>query len=221
MLDTNDAIGTRLGQIMDESTRLVRAAWLAALAYVVVLTGVGIVVDQMSELNASNLIFSVISIAMGYVLTVQLLREGGLVPSGLASGFGGYFGTSILSGLGIALGFLLVIIPGLVLFVRWSPAYGYVLGEGEGVTDALGKAWAATGAHFWPLLLAFLPAIALSIGGVVIYVLGSNEDGTMTLAASAFANLGITLGAVAITAVGIASYALLRDRGDALAEVFA
>jgi hypothetical protein len=52
-------------------------------------------------------------------------------------------------------------------------------------------------------------------------VLASNDDGTITLAASAFANLGITLGGVAITVVGIAAYALLRDRGDALAEVFA
>lgn len=220
-MNTNDTIGKRLGQIMDESTRLARAAWLAALAYVVVLTGVGMFVDQMSDLSASNFIFSAISIAMGFVLTVQLLREGGLVPRGLAGGFGGYFGTALLSGLGIVLGTLLLIIPGLVLFVRWSPAYGYVLGEGEGVTDALGKAWAATGAHFWPLLLAFLPAIALNIGGVVIYILGSNEDGTMTLATSAFANLGITLGGVAITVVGIAAFALLRDRGDELAEVFA
>jgi hypothetical protein len=220
-MNTNDTIGKRLGQIMDESTRLARAAWLAALAYVVVLTGVGMFVDQTSDLSASNFIFSAISIAMGFVLTVQLLREGGLVPRGLAGGFGGYFGTSLLSGLGIVLGTLLLIIPGLVLFVRWSPAYGYVLGEGEGVTDALGKAWAATGAHFWPLLLAFLPAIALTIGGTVIYILGSNDDGTMTLAASAFANLAVTLGAAAITVVGIASYALLRDRGEALAEVFA
>lgn len=220
-MNTNDTIGTRLGQIMDESTRLVRAAWLAALAYVVVLTGVGMFVDQMSDLSASTLIFSVVSFAMGYVLTVQLLREGGLVPRGLASGFGGYFGTSLLSGLGIGLGFLLVIIPGLVLFVRWSPAYGYVMGEGEGVTDALGKAWAATGAHFWPLLLAFLPAIALNIAGVMIYVLGSDDDGTLTLSASTFANLGMTLAGVAITVLGIAAFALLRDRSDALAEVFA
>jgi hypothetical protein len=116
MLDTNDAIGTRLGQIMDEATRLARTAWMAALAYVVVLTGVGMFVDQMSELNASNIIFSVISFGMGYVLTEQLLRQGGLVPRGLAGTFGGYFGMALMSGLAIALGFVLVIVPGLVLF---------------------------------------------------------------------------------------------------------
>lgn len=220
-MNTNDTIGKRLGQIMDESTRLVRAAWLAALAYVVVLTGVGIFADQMSDLSASNFIFSVVSFVMGFVLTVQLLREGGLVPRGLAGGFGGYFGMSLLSGLGIALGIVLVIIPGLVLFVRWSSAYGYMLGEGDGVTEALGRAWEATGAHFWPLALAMLVPVAVNIGAAVSLILGSNEDGSISVPLSVLANGTISVAHVAITVVGVATFALLRDRGDALAEVFA
>jgi hypothetical protein len=220
-MNGNDTVGVRLGQIMDESVRLAQAAWPKGLLYFVVLTALGAFIDQQSNINAGNLMFSLVSFALGYVLTIGMLRDGGLVPNGLAAGFGSYFGASLLSGLGIGLGFLVLIIPGLVLFVRWSPAFGFVLGEGTGVSDALSKAWEQTGAHFWPLALALLPPVAINLGAFAVYILASDEDGSISVPMSVLAN-GITSAAgVAVTAVGLAAYALLRDRSEELADVFA
>jgi hypothetical protein len=223
-MNANDSVGVRLGQIMDESVRLAQAAWPKGLLYVVVVTALGAFIDQQSGVNAGNagnLMFSVVSFALGYVLTISMLRDGGLVPNGLTGGFGSYFGASLLSGLGIGLGFLVLIIPGLVLLVRWAPAYGFVLGEGTGVSEGLSKAWEQTGAHFWPLALALLPPVAINLGAAAIYFLASNEDGFISMPMSLLAN-GITSTAgVAITAVGLAAYALLRDRRDELVDVFA
>ena len=220
-MNTHDSIGTRMGQITDEGVRLSRAAWGTAAAYVAGLTIVGTGVDQMSDIGAGNLVFAVISLALGFLLTVNLLRGGGLAPSGLQAGFGAYFGLALLGGLGMILGVLMLVIPGVVLFVRWSPAYGYALADGLGVSDALGKAWRETAAHFWPLALALLVPLALNVGAGAVYVLASDDNGMIGLPVSVVANAVMSVAGAGITVVGIAAYSLLRDRSEELAEVFA
>lgn len=220
-MNANDAVGTRLGQIIDEAVRLARAAWQTGVLYVAVLSGVGVLIDQLDEVGNANLLFSVFSVALGFLLTVQLLLKGGLVQGAMSNGIGSYFGLSILSALGIIIGFLLLVVPGIVLFVRWLPAYGYVLGEGEGVTDGLGKAWAQTGPHFWPIALALLVPVGINIAALTGFVLGSDEAGMVSLPLSLLANTAISVAGLAITAIGIASYALLRDTSAQIAEVFA
>lgn len=220
-MNSDDSVGQRLGQIMDESVRLARAAWRTAALYVAAMSAMGAVVDQMPDVGAGSLISAVVSIGLGFVLTVNLLRGGGLAPAGLAAGFGGYFGLSLLSSLGMALGLLLLVIPGLVLFVRWAPAYGHVLVDGDGVTEGLGKSWEQTGVHFWPLALALLPPVALNLGAGAVYLLATDEHGLISVPVSVLANGAISAAGAAITVVGIAAYALLRDRRDELAEVFA
>ena len=56
---------------------------------------------------------------------------------------------------------------------------------------------------------------------VTIYTLASDEAGLIPLPVSAIANLVMSVAGAAITAIGIAAYALLRDRTDEIAEVFA
>lgn len=220
-MNVNESVGVRLGQIMDESARLARSAPWAALLYIVVLTALGSFIDQLDDVSAGNLMFGVVSFVLGYVLTIGLLRGGGLIPNGQAAGLGSYFGMSLLSALGITLGLLVLVIPGLVLFVRWAPAFGLVLGEGMGVSQALGKAWEQTGAHFWPLALALLPLVAINLGAVAIYLLAGAEDGSNSVPMSVLANSITSATGVAITVVGLAAYALLRDQSEDIANVFA
>ena len=47
-----------------------------------------------------------------------------------------YIGLTIVSGFGLMLGFLLLIVPGLILLTRWVAAPGYVVGRGAGAIDA-------------------------------------------------------------------------------------
>ena len=214
-MNADDSVGRRLGQMMDESVRLARAAWSTVALYVAAMTAMGAVVDQLPDVGAGSLISAVVSIGLGFVLTVNLLRGGGLAPAGLAAGFGSYFGLSLLSSLGMVLGLLLLVIPGLVLFVRWAPAYGYVLVDGDRVTEGLGKSWAQTGVHFWPLALALLPPVALNLGAGAVYLLATDEQGMISVPVSVLANGAMSAAGAAITVVGIAGYALLRNHAVA------
>lgn len=220
-MNADDAVGTRMGQIIDEAVRLARAAWKTVLLYVAVLGVVGVASDQMEEVSAANLAMSVLNLGLGYALTVQLLRDGGLVKGAMGAGFGSYFGLAILSSLGIALGVVLLVIPGLVLFVRWSPAYGFLLGEGAGVTDAMSTAWEKTGPHFWPIALAMLVPVVINLAAGAVYAIGSDEAGLVNLPLSIIANGAISCAGAAITAIGIAAYSLLHDRSAQMAEIFA
>lgn len=220
-MNADDAVGTRMGQIIDEAVRLARAAWKTVLLYVVVLSVAGVAGDQIEELSAANIAMSVLTLGLGFALTVQLLRDGGLVKGAMGAGFGGYFGLAILSSLGIALGVVLLVIPGIVLFVRWSPAYGFLLGDGAGVTDAMGTAWDKTGPHFWPIALAMLVPVMINLGAGAVYAIGADEAGLVNLPLSIIANGAISCAGAAITAIGIAAYSLLHDRSAQMAEIFA
>ncbi len=220
-MNSNDSVGRRIGIITDASVNLMRAAWWAVAAYMGGLTVVGVVVDQSDDLGGSDIAFAVASLALGYFLTVQLLRSLAPGDGPLKGGFGSYFGLALLSGLGIIFGLVLLIIPGLVLFVRWAPAYGIALDEGRGVTESMSAAWERTRPHFWPIALALLVPVALNIGGGVLLVLAMNDQGTVSLPLSLLSNAIVTAGGASITAVGIAVHALLRDQHDAIAEIFA
>ena len=219
MLDVNDSIGLRLGLITEEALRLARAAWAAMLFYVAALVAIGMVGDQWTDVAGANFAFSVVSTIVGYALTISLLRQGGLTQT--TGGFGTYFGLSILVVLGIALGCVALLIPGLVLFVRWAPAYGFALGDEVGITEGMRLAWERSRGHFAPLAIALLLPVAANLVAVTIYTLASDEAGLIPLPVSAIANLVMSVAGAAITAIGIAAYALLRDRTDEIAEVFA
>lgn len=219
MLDVNDSIGLRTGLITAEALRLARAAWVAMAGYVAALVAIGMGSDQWGDVAGANFAFSIVSTIAGYALTIALLRQGGLAQT--TAGFGTYFGLSILSVLGIAFGLVALVIPGLVLFVRWAPAYGFAMGEGSGVTEGMRLAWECTSGHFIPLAIALLLPVAANLVGITIYTIASDEAGVLPLPVSALTNLVMSLAGAAITAIGIAAYALLRDRTDEIAEVFA
>jgi MFS family permease len=63
---------------------------------------------------------------------------------------------SLLFGLGVALGFIFFIIPGLILAVGWSVFGPAAVVEDIGGSQALGRAWSLTRGRRWPVLGAFL-----------------------------------------------------------------
>lgn len=65
-------------------------------------------------------------------------------------------GFGILFGIGVAIGFILVIIPGLILLTFWSVGAPAIVVEGVGPIDAFGRSWRLVRGQAWPVFGALV-----------------------------------------------------------------
>jgi hypothetical protein len=76
-------------------------------------------------------------------------------------------GASILAAIGIAIGFVLLIVPGLILLTFWSLIVPFIVLAGSGVFEAFGNSWRTVRGYAWRVfgtyVLVFLILIAFSI----------------------------------------------------------
>ena len=163
----------------------------------------------------------IVGVVIAYGLTVSLLKLTGS-PSSLEQKprVGAYIGLSLLAGLGILLGLIVLVLPGLFLATRWMLAAPALLAEGVGVTDSLGKSWRAT-ARAWPLLLVaqlllfVLPVVAIAM------IFASGADDTVALIPSIVVNALLNSWSMASVVLSVAVYRLVSDDDTVLADVFA
>jgi len=85
-------------------------------------------------------------------------------------------GASILAGIGIAIGLILLIVPGLVLLTFWSLIVPFIVLGGSGVFEAFGNSWRTVRGYAWRVfgtyVLVFLILIAFEIVlGLILSVL--------------------------------------------------
>lgn len=78
-------------------------------------------------------------------------------------------GFGILFGLGVTIGFILLIVPGLILITFWSVGAPAIVVEGIGPVDAFGRSWRLVRGNAWPVFGALLVVLLIVIGiGVVL-----------------------------------------------------
>lgn len=149
--------------ILGETAALLAEAFVYVLALVVVLAGlstagqIGGAIDSEqiwgfgftfeTDTTAWGLMAALVAIVVQFVgcyfvLARMLELRGRLVAEGTR--IWPYVGLSILTGIGTLLGFVALILPGVILMVRWSAAPGFLIGSGTGVTEAMSKSWDAT-----------------------------------------------------------------------------
>jgi len=159
-----------------------------------------------------------VSMVATYLLLARFLAIRGRLRMG-GGRFWHYLGMAILSVIAMVLGLLLLVVPGIILLVRWSAASGFVIGAGERVTGSLSASWAATRGHGWAI---FLSAVIL-IGGILACygVVGTVFDfaGAQVLEAiSAFVEAAAS---GMFAALGVAIYCIVHDDARELSDVFA
>lgn len=96
---------------------------------------------------------------------------------------GALIGAGILAGLGIALGFVLLVVPGLVLLTWWAVVAPVVVMERPAITAALGRSRALVRGNGWPVfgvlaLLVILQALLGAVIGALIGGLGGSGIGS-------------------------------------------
>lgn len=72
-------------------------------------------------------------------------------------------GFGILFGLGVGIGFLLLIVPGLILLTFWSVGAPAIVVEGIGPIDAFGRSWKLVRGNAWPVFGTLLVVLLITI----------------------------------------------------------
>lgn len=138
----------------------------------------------------------------------------------------------LLSGIGIALGAMLLIVPGMLLYVLWSVAAPSLVEERLGPVEALERSRELTSGARWPifgLLLILLVAYLLVSVGFALIGLKSPAFGAPPALGSADIAMNLISSTVTPAVVGVVHtslYVELREwkdgpRGEVLADIFA
>ena len=85
----------------------------------------------------------------------------------------------ILAGLGIVVGLILLIVPGLYLLARWSMIAPAIILENVSATESFSRSHALVRGRAWPVfgILIVLFVINVIVGGVVVNVAGGIAEG--------------------------------------------
>ena len=159
-----------VGPLLGHAWALTVANWRRVAIALLILCVPGVLIDVYAKDQAVNSIMGFVSIFMQFWCTAGLLEDlNRRAPE--AGGFVSVFVVGLFSTVAILIGLVLLIIPGVILLVRWSIAVPIVVSEGGGASSALGESWERTSEGFWPILgvlaLTYIPVaaiVALSAG---------------------------------------------------------
>ncbi|MBD58723.1 MAG: hypothetical protein CL808_01190 [Citromicrobium sp.] len=169
----------------------------------------------------------VVFVIASYLLLTQMMAAMGR-PMRAGSRFWSFVGMSILALIGTMIGFVLLIIPGIILMVRWSAANGFVLTGEHGITGSLGASWEATDGHggsiFGAGLLLWIGLAVLSsvVLGVAMAGWGGTGGSFSPLFGVAMTISGFTeaFGNAVSFAFSIAVFHLVAPADTSVADVF-
>lgn len=83
-----------------------------------------------------------------------------------------YIVATILFFLGVGIGLLLLIIPGIFLMIRWGMYPFLMVDKGLGPIEALKTSWHMTRGHGWNLFLFYVLAMLISVLGLIALGVG-------------------------------------------------
>ncbi len=161
---------------------------------------------------------TVLSVLASYFLLAAMLQSRGRLPSS-DTRILAYVGLTILSTLGMMVGFLLLIIPGIIILVRWSAAPAFLLSVRTGIVESLGRSWEATSGAGWAIFLAGL-ILAIGYGILVGIFVGFGELGGFSTISTIFASFLDVAGSAFSLAFTVAVFSLVHNDSEAIGEVF-
>lgn len=174
--------------------------------------------------------FAVIAMLVGGIagFVAQYWLIAGMTRGTVSPGFGRfwpYLGISILYGLALVLGFVLLIVPGIILMVRWVPLLPAVIDRESGAMNAFSDSFDLTRGHSWSVFGAGLIVViglmvaSAVVGGVAVGI-GTVLGGVGTVFAAAVGSIAEQLANVVGLAFCVGAYHLLRGEDVTVAEVF-
>jgi hypothetical protein len=127
-------------------------------------------------------------------------------------------GAGILAGIGVAIGFILIIVPGLFLLTIWAVVAPSIVAERKGVFEAFGRSRELVKGHGWQVfgVIVVLFLLQLVVGGIIQAIFRSASD---SFASFAIADLvvRVLIGPLAALAAAVMFFELKRLHGESVA----
>lgn len=216
---TNPSGGTYgsfdLGRVIQRTFKAIQQNWAIFTIASVILVGVPTLLqtygmsNQMYGFDATNFLITaagwILWIVGSYMLQGMVVKVSVNGLNGKAMGFGAAFeagiklflpllGLGIVVGLGTMLGFILLIVPGIIVAVMWSAATGALVVEGRGIFESLQRSRDLTRGYRWPIfglaviymVVSFV--IGMLVGGIGMATGGSFLDGSTNMAVNMATN---------------------------------
>lgn len=140
-----------------------------AFAYsILIVTGVGYDVTTTlypDAVIAANFVFMATNLVIQAWTTLAILRLAGAdTPPSARLRVASVFGVGLIYGLGVGLGLLLLILPGIYVAARWFVAVPILLAEDVSASEALSASWDRT-EQYW------LSCAILAVGAFIVQLL--------------------------------------------------
>ncbi|MCK0128625.1 glycerophosphoryl diester phosphodiesterase membrane domain-containing protein [Erythrobacter sp. F6033] len=180
------------------------------------------ITEKMLAMGAGVVIIYIVAFLISIVLIYWLYAA--LMARDPSPGFGRFWpwlGIYLLAILGIGLGILLLIVPGIILIVRWSLALPLVIEGKLPAMDTFGESWEKTSGHSWSI---FGAAVILAISIFIVSAVLGGFTGLLSgfssipiIVASAIAD---SVASAIFIGLAIAIYRLSSDPAEEMMEVF-
>jgi hypothetical protein len=126
---------------------------------------------------------------------------------------GAVIAASLLVGLVVGIGFILLVIPGVIFLTLLAVVIPVVVIENKGATEAMSRSWNLAKGHFWHVLGTIV--VAAIIAGVVGGAIGA-IGGSSWFLGWIFGSIGQIIAAPFSALVAVLLYLDLRTRSEAL-----
>ena len=214
----------KIGAIIDKTLGVLERAAVPALIYFAALTVINCAITYFTlamiaplQALAIGLLKMVVGIVAGYLLLDAMVRKTGLRSGKGQDTFLTFFGLSLLSGVAVLVGMLLLIIPGLFLIARWSIAQPLVVARGDGVMQAFGESWERTRGNEFQILIAML---ALLVTFIAIVIAGTALFEKTDIIGIVVGQIGSSAMSAVSLAMGVALYGLIVGAQKDVAATF-
>jgi len=203
----------KIGVIIDKTFGVLEHSARAALLYVAALSAVTIsftyytleMTAVKQQLIGAGVTF-LVGIIAGYLVLEAMLRATGLRTRDGDAVFFSYLGLTILSTLGVMLGFILIVLPGIFLMIRWMMAPAILVGRGVSPTKALGESWERTRGNEFSI---FGAAFTILIAMIIIRIVSSALFDDKNLVGIIVTQIAANTTSLVIQAMGVALYGMI------------
>ena len=210
-----------VGTILDKMFAVIERSLAVSLIYFVALSALNLalgyyllgVIAPLPQLGSAGIKFVFGVIAAFFVLDAMICNTG-LRSRTDGDVFLSYLVLSVVYTLGLLVGFIAIVLPGLYIMSRWIVAQPLLIARGGSPMKALAESWERTKDREFTILLALLvvlvPVIAISLFCTIML-------GRDNLVGMVISQLASSAGGVLALAMGVGIYGLLESRERASA----